>query len=193
VGGNQAVSGNAAAGSFSATQSGPSLGQGILANFEAFCLDLAGNLSNGNFVVNNLNPFQPGRILTGQQVTNVKTLFNASYGLVDNTDRNQSAAFQLALWEVVYEDTTFDLTGGNFTTTTTGNPIGTLATTYIGRMATNPSAFAYNVHFLDAENTSAQDLVTATVVPLPAAGFLLFGAIGALGFTSRRRKVAAEV
>jgi hypothetical protein len=56
-----------------------------------------------DYVVNNTNPFQPGRELTALQRQNVETLFQASYASVDVTDNLQAGAFQLALWEAGYE------------------------------------------------------------------------------------------
>ena len=72
--------------------------------------------------------------------------------------------------------------------------VATLANTYLGWATGTDVANRFNLTFLEnvrnaGEPTrNSQNLVTATVVPLPAAGLLLFGAIGALGVASRRLK-----
>ena len=51
---------------------------GLGTDFFAFCLDLAGIVGDDNYVINNLNPFKPGRVLTALQKSNVERLFDAA-------------------------------------------------------------------------------------------------------------------
>ena len=45
----------------------------------------------------------------------------------------------------------------------------------------------YNVIYLESKGT-AQDLLTVVPVPVPAAGLLLLGSLGAIGAMAKRRR-----
>jgi hypothetical protein len=189
---SQSRNNNQPAGAFKMSQvTSGALGYGIPDTFAAFCLDLVGTISSGGFVVNNVNPYQTARVLSDEVKERVENLYDASFGSVDLLNKNQSAAFQLALWEVAYEPdgATITLGAGNFKDQNTSTAIRELADQYLANLG-NAFTKKYNVFFLDADDLSNQDLVTATVVPLPAAGLLLIGGLGALAMVRRRREAA---
>jgi hypothetical protein len=202
----QTRNGNQPAGAFKMVQTtSGSLGHGISDTFAAFCLDLAGIIKDGDFVVNNTNPFQVARVLSDGIKQRVDDFVDATYSDDVVSTSKKSAAYQLALWEVAYEKETITVgldpvAGNNFQNYNTAADVLGLAkgylTTYLNALSGSSITNRYNVNFLDADgNTDIldnQDLITMTVVPLPAAGLLLFGAVGALGLTSRRRKVSAS-
>lgn len=163
---------------------------GLGTSFIAFCLDLSGTVRTGyEYVINNVNPFQPGRELTALQRQNVEDLFDASYGSVDVNNNVDGAAFQLALWEAGYETLAGPLS------LTTGTRIGSSsaailarANEYLGNMLTWDGSNNYNVNFLDADVDARQDLVMASPVPVPAAGLLMLTGLGGIAALRRRKK-----
>jgi hypothetical protein len=203
---SQTRNGNQPAGAFKMVQTtSGSLGHGIPDTFAAFCLDLAGIIKDGDFVVNNTNPFQTARVLSSGIKQRVNDFVDATYSDDVISTSNKSAAYQLALWEVAYEKETITVgldpvAGNNFENyNTTASVLGLAKgylTTYLSALSGSGITNRYNVNFLDADGDTDvldnQDLITMTVVPLPAAGLLLFGALGALGIASRRRKTSTE-
>ena len=102
-----------------------------------------------------------------------------------------SAGFQVALWNAVYdEDWSVSDGEGSFYQTTSSDGVRAAANGFLS------DAFAYNggqkytLTFLESTETPtrSQNLVTATPVPLPAAGLMLLTALGGMLFGRRRKK-----
>lgn len=182
-----------------------------LNTFVTWCLDIADILHlPGTYTVTN-DPFvgTPQGTIAGV-VSVIQDLFQTSFKSVDLSNANQSAGFQLALWEIVnekrisggvpdYDVKQSDVPGrGNF-----------FAAGYSGFDPTAAIAFAngyldnlggaitqsYKLTFYQSNPLSgeprSQNLVSATAVPLPAAGLLLGPALAGLWLLRRRRRVAA--
>ncbi|WP_371056002.1 VPLPA-CTERM sorting domain-containing protein [Rhodosalinus sp. K401] len=165
-------------------------------DFVAFCLDIFNNLNlgtRGDYEVTT-TPYigattsSPGDI--SDRIGDVQRLFNTAYAGVDLSDDNQSAGFQLALWEVVFEDsvssTGFDLASGDFTVTNASSSLRNTAQGYLdGIFGANTGN--YQLTYLESTQ-GGQNLVTMAPIPLPAGGVLLLGALGGLAVARRRRK-----
>lgn len=160
----------------------------------------------------NPNPFNGANgngkrapVLSNDQLANIENLFQtnsmAVEGIYDKSIsglNSKAAGFQLAIWELIYETDAgpFNLTTGKFQRrTSTASSVVTAANTFLGNLANKPDvtyAFTY------WENTlgNKQNLISIkqnpdgspSPVPLPAAAFLLIGALAGLGAVSRTRK-----
>lgn len=193
-------------------------------NFAAFCLDLAHTLKSGtSYTVADANPtgnvFNTSSGAAGvnpSQQASIQKLFDAVYSPALLKSTTESAAFQLALWEIVTETKTYagqivfdvnsqDAQRGNFYALTgwhnTPSAIVAQANLYLADMQAYTGAKHYDVTYLQSvisctgrhctPTQGSQNLVTVSAVPLPAAGVLLLTAFGGAGVALRRRRKAA--
>ncbi|MGH1424800.1 MAG: VPLPA-CTERM sorting domain-containing protein [Pseudooceanicola sp.] len=177
-----------------------------LGNFVAWCLDLEHFLKPVSNYVVTTNPFSNTGTIGAAGIARIQSVFDANFASVNAADLKQSAAFQLALWEALYDGNSFSLTsglfkargyfGGSFTSTAT--QISSLAAGYLSNAQGYLGAKVWDLTFLESTASGrhqSQALVTVTMapppvpeVPLPAGGVLLVTALGGIAAVRRRRK-----
>lgn len=145
----------------------------------AWCVDLAHTLIQTN------TTYTPGASLFSPSVVeNLDRLFTQHYAKV--VDAITSAAFQVAIWEYVY-DTDGNLATGDFRLrSSTADAVEIRAAEFVTLGA---ESGGYELTFLKstpASGAKSQDLVTAAPIPLPAAGWMLIAGLAGLAAARRR-------
>ncbi len=163
-------------------------------SFTAWCLDIVTTMRNGTNYEATSTPFDlapNARILTAGQIDSIGRLFDTAFSTLVLSDNAQSAGFQLALWEIVYEKdgNPLNLGDGRFEAWGSGAAAAIAAGQAFLNNLGGPATATYALTFLQSDPHRSQNLVTATLapVPLPAAGLLLIGALGGLAALRRRR------
>ncbi|WP_109314007.1 VPLPA-CTERM sorting domain-containing protein [Ruegeria sp. AU67] len=164
----------------------------VFGNFVAFCLDLASYAPYGrynHYSVTN-TPFENLNLIANGAIHRVQSLFDAVYtSQLATDDTKTSAAIQVALWNIIYDDdNTVD--AGSFTAWGNSNVVE-LANQYLAAASAYAGDKKWDLSFLENKNYHhRQNLVTASPVPIPAAGLMLLGALGGLTLLRRRRQMA---
>lgn len=156
-------------------------GTGGLGRFIAFCIDLSKYMtSGGTYTTASSSGY-------GAAVdTRIDKLFTAFYGSISN--RVQGAAFQLALWEIITDTGNgTSLGSGAFRVKWAGYSRDVIlqANAYL-RGLSSAGTGGYRLTFLNSG--TSQNLVTVSVVPLPAAAGMLGSALAGLVVLRRRRR-----
>lgn len=169
------------AGEFSGTWNG--------ATFKTYCLDLYEffhwNTSYNTYHLVSLDPgkaFDMGRLVTKYRA-GVDTAL-------------ESAAFQIALWEITYENTgIYSLTAGSFKETAANDGVRTLAQSYLSNLGSVSNvhvAKLASVGYHDASGRwvpGQQDFLVTTPVPEPATYALMIAGLAGIGMFARRRRM----
>ena len=160
-------------------------------NFTAWCVDIATRLRLPSNYTTTTSPFTTG-LFSATTLSNIERLFETGLSTLNLANNAQSAGFQLALWEVLYEKSgTFNLGVGNFKVSYSAAAIAAGQALLNGM--SGPITRNFDMTYLQSTDARgqggpySQNLVTATVVPLPAAGILLLGALGGLAALRRRK------
>jgi hypothetical protein len=147
-------------------------------NFIAFCVELE------DFLTLPEEYEVPADLFTGATLGALNDLYSVAYDSV--VDSETAAAFQVAIWDIVYDDGTSVTDGaaaGFSIVNDLDDSVAETANAYLAAVAGYTGPAEFNLTFF--ESADGQDLVSG-VVPLPAAGFMLLAGLG--GFAAMRRK-----
>lgn len=155
-------------------------------SFVAFCAEVTQSIS---FNLNMNYTLISGAARFGaQKSSDLSRLYTAAPTFV--TDSSTSAAFQAAVWEVIYEaGTSYDLTGGVFMGA--ARYVGDLPTVAafasINSVLLNLGSYAPNYNVSALVNREKQDLIVVEV-PEPGTYALFAAGLAGIGFLARRRR-----
>lgn len=155
------------------------------ADFVAWCIDLHTTIGDAEYELS-----RPSQISDAVELglNQLFTRFNS----VALASAVNSAAFQVAIWEIIYDDG-LDLTRGSFEARG-NNAVTSLAQNWLNSLS--GVVGAYDLTFFSARHR--QDLVSGSPtppsgpgpIPLPAGVVLLLGGLGAMGALRRRNKAS---
>lgn len=130
--------------------------------------------------------------LGSSQATDVTKLYSQSYASTSGNNVN-SAAFQLALWELAKDDGVLT-SGAVHTTSSTNASVVAAANNMISNAKTGAAGLS-NYSFNLYTNSNQQDFLVASVssvspVPEPNTYALMIAGLGLIGFTASRRRIS---
>jgi len=191
-----ALSVGASSGAFRMTDvSGPTLAAGT--SFMAWCVDIYHRLSTGSAGDSyNLRTAEQFYGTGSSTITRLQQLASYVVGNDGNPSTNtlqtaltgslQSAAFQLAVWEIVNEaTTTLNVNSGDFYVTGGSSTVRTLANTWLTSSA--GAAITQTMSVWEGGN-STQDLAVFAPIPEAETYAMLLAGLGLMGFVARRRR-----
>ncbi len=161
---------------------------GLGPTFRSFCADFFQEVALGNDYTYTPVAFADLPDVAGNatKVAKIQELYDRFYDLAN--DAENGAAFQLALWEILYDPTNTDLSSGNFSASGPGNPssiaVGQAMLDILDDPRYADPTNKYNLTGL-LSGTAQDQIVPTTPVPAPAGVVLLV--IGAAGLIARRK------
>ena len=159
-------------------------------SFQTFCADIF-QAFPGWGVAANYSLVSGSTAFGATKATDVNKLFTNWYGSA--TTEAKSTAFQLALWEIIYETGSYDLSNGNFTASSTPNGSATAAIyADANNMLNNLGTLGSVYTQVDVyQNADYQDFTTISTVPEPESYVLALASLGVLFGVRKIRQRAA--
>ena len=167
-------------------------------SFSTFCTDVYESLSFGptyqydRKTVDQTKQLWGGDLYNPNSYSLVSKLFTTAYSSVK--DSTTSAAFQYALWELLYEKTssTYQIGAyGNFWLTDTNAAAAAQADTWLSSLANAAEGYSVQSLYSGANQNPAnnkQDLVIATPVPEPQTYALALVSLSIVAGYARRKR-----
>lgn len=172
---------------------------GSTSSFLAYCIDpyqqSTLNTAYTDYMTTTLDQAKiNGSTLGSTKLGLIEALYNKAFGSIDASNATDTAAFQLALWEIIVDGgSSLNLSSGSFQVTSWGgdSSLQSEATTLLsGLSATTQSAYSFTVYHSDNEQdflvATSQGTIT-TPVPEPSNAALLLAGLGGMGLYARRR------
>ncbi|MCC5794535.1 MAG: PEP-CTERM sorting domain-containing protein [Chromatiales bacterium] len=157
---------------------------------QAFCVDIDNNLVTNGSAIYDFGIATASTRLSNQQLALVGQLYD-NHAAALGTNLND-AAFQLAIWEIIYEPDPMSLSTGVFSSASFGGA-RTIANGWLAGLDTSASALSTSWEFFILEPVTPQvnqALIVArevTQVSEPGMLLLLAGGLGLLAGLRRRR------
>jgi hypothetical protein len=178
--------------------------------FASFCIEL------GNTAATQISPGVPYTFGVRADLTTAPTIgtqakadailelygthYNPAWANPSFGGSADSVAFQLALWELIYDGPGGSLTGGNFSVDPAVFPESSIAQGWVSGLTGNPGAFAANLPNMELValvapaapdeaklNTPTQDQLVLRAKAVPAPPAALLAGLGLIALIGRRR------
>lgn len=166
-------------------------------DYLAWCVDLATTLDLPAVYTKDSNPFSTfGPEISGTALHRLQTLFDRSYTSLNVDSAVQSAGFQVAIWEIIYDaDTGFDLDADRLVLTNASAAVRSAAEGFLSQAAMDdPVPQEWILTFWESQEDSkgerSQNLLTVAPIPLPAGAWMLLGALAAAAGARHLRRRA---
>jgi hypothetical protein len=168
-----------------------------------WCIDLVDHVPYPPWVLPNYTeaPFQsPPLTFTATEVSNLETLFANNYSGALFTSTDNAAAFQLAIWDILFDSdgllSTYQGNGGSTFGVVSG-PAGALALSqgWITAAETGPQAPFLLTQLTNSSTPPYQNFIfpgPSNETPEPTGLALLGAALAAMAFVTRRRRTGAH-
>jgi len=151
---------------------------------KTYCTELTQWASSGTYDIVAVADAPSSGPMGQQKAEAIYRLFNATNGTQDIDTNAEAAAFQAAIWEIVYDfDSGINIAGGNVQFGGVSSNLFSLYTGYASDLQGDitPNVIAYT-------NDQFQDQLSMQVVPLP--GVAAMAGLGLGGMAVRRRRQA---
>jgi hypothetical protein len=163
------------------------------ASFMAWCIDIYDNMQSANYTLVDGDAFVPSSHvpLTSSRILALERLASNDLALVNNA--KTSSAFQLAVWEIMAENSgSYGLSTGNFTAFGNSVPgVLTLANSWLANLGTAAPTMELHVWRANIPG-STQDLAVFAPIPEPGSYAMLLAGLTLIGFAARRSMPAAQ-
>lgn len=151
-------------------------------SFIAYCIDTTQSFGWNNAFT--ITPTSTNALFGSGKALAMGQLYTQHYASVSNAQ--QSAAFQLSLWEIVKETgVNYSLTTGTFMATSSNASVASLAEGWLTHLSGAGNAYTLTAYV----SPTNQDQLRATSAPVPlpaAAWFLGSGLLGLAGIARRK-------
>lgn len=155
--------------------------------FSTFCIEIGQTIQDPDYNYTAMAIASDAGVTAGQR-NNLQKLFNAYYETLGSSATN-SAAFQLAVWEIMNEASPADVTTGTFRVSSSSGAT-TQANYWLQSLASLPMNANGGWELTTWRSKTSQDQISASRVPEPASAALLLLGLGMMGAARRRNRAA---